>query len=123
MNRLANSTLTTESDELTHVQIIALEGEWDLANVRRLDDAIDEGIDSGAHDFIADLSDVRFVDATAVHALLRGWKCAARHNGRFVLVRPVDRIWRVFVLIGVSGTFAAFSSRREARAYLARRHN
>jgi anti-anti-sigma factor len=123
MNRVEYSALTMESDELTRVQIIALEGEWDLANVRQLDDAIDEGIDSGARDFIADLSDVRFVDATAVHALLRGWKCAARRNGRFVLVRPVERIWRVFVLIGASRTFAAFSSRREARAYLAGRHN
>src|SRR5436190_14137108 len=102
--------MLTTTDELTRAQTIVVPRELDLANVRQLDRAIDRGIDAGACDFIADLSDVDFVDATGVHALLRGWKRAARRNGRFVLVKPTDRIWRVFVLIGVSRTFARFAS-------------
>jgi anti-sigma B factor antagonist len=123
MNRLESGAVVTESGQPTGVQVIALEGELDLANVRQLDYAIEQGIDRGALDFIADLSDVEFVDATAIHALLRGWKRAARRNGRFVLVKPTDRIWRVFVLTGVARTFATFGSQREARAYLASSHN
>jgi anti-anti-sigma factor len=112
----------TASGDVIPVEIIALEGEFDLSNVRQLEHAIEQGIDAGASDFIADLSEVDFLDGTSVHALLDGWKRAARRNGRFVLVNPPVRIWRVLVLIGVSRTFATFASRQEALAYFASSH-
>jgi anti-anti-sigma factor len=111
-----------ESDEAVGVQIIELDGEFDLANVQQLDRAVEQGIDSGARDFIADLHNVEFLDATAIHALLRGWKRAARRNGRFVLVDPPAPIWRVFVLIGVARPFTTFGTREEALRYLAGSH-
>src|SRR3954471_18340599 len=123
MNRVEHSVVRTASDAPAGVQTIVLEGEFDMANVAQLEHAIDQGIARGACDFITDLSEVEFVDAAAVHALLRGWKRAARRNGRFVLVRPPEHIWRVFVLIGVSRTFATFGSQEEARAYLNASHN
>jgi anti-anti-sigma factor len=109
----------TASDEAAGVQIIELEGEFDLANVHLVDRAVEQGISSGARDFIGDLHRVDFLDATAIHALLRGWKRAARRNGRFVLVDPPAPIWRVFVLIGAAEPFATFGSREEALRYLA----
>jgi anti-anti-sigma factor len=112
----------TASGQVTPVDIIALQGEFDLSNVRQLEHAIDEGIDAGACDFIADLSEVEFLDGRSVHALLDGWKRAARRNGRFVLVSPPARIWRVLVLLGVSRTFATFASRQEALGYFAGSH-
>jgi anti-anti-sigma factor len=112
----------TASGDVMPVEIIALEGEFDLSNVRQLERAIEQGIDAGARDFIADLSRVDFLDGRSVHALLDGWKRAARRNGRFVLVDPPVRIWRVLVLIGVARTFATFSSRGEALAYFADGH-
>jgi len=112
----------TASGEVMPVEIIALEGEFDLSNVRHLEHAIEHGIDAGACDFIADLSEVDFLDGRSVHVLLDGWKRAARRNGRFVLVSPSARIWRVLVLIGVSRTFATFASRQEALAYVASGH-
>ena len=105
-------------DPLAAVQILALEVEFDMATASQIDLAVDQGIDAGAHDFVADLSEVAFVDGTAVHALLRGWKRAARLNGRFVLVNPPERVWRVFVLIGLGPTFATFASRQRALTYL-----
>lgn len=122
VNELQRGAVRTEPDELAGVQIIALEGEFDLANAGQLDFAIEQGIDAGARDFIADLTEVKFLDGTVVHVLLRGWKGAARRNGRFVLVKPPHPIWRVFVLIGLSRTFATFASRQEARRYLAAVH-
>jgi anti-sigma B factor antagonist len=112
----------TASGDVIPVEIIALEGEFDLANVRQLEHAIEQGIDAGARDFIADLSEVEFLDGRSVHALLDGWKRAARRNGRFVLVDPPARIRRVLILIGVSRTFATFASRKEALAYFASGH-
>jgi stage II sporulation protein AA (anti-sigma F factor antagonist) len=102
------------SGDAVPVQVISLEGEFDLSNVRQLEQAIDRGIDAGARHFAVDLSAVDFLDGTSVHALIDGWKHAARRNGRFVLVDPPARIWRVLVLIGVSKTFATFASREEA---------
>src|SRR3954463_4654182 len=112
----------TASGDVMPVEIIALEGEFDLSNVRHLEHAIERGIDTGACDFIADLSEVDFLDGISVHALLDGWKRAARRNGRFVLVNPPARIWRVLVLIGVSQTFATFASRQDALVYFAGGH-
>src|SRR4051794_10390505 len=108
----------TASGDVVPVEIIVLDGEFDLSNVRHLERAIQRGIVAGVCDFIADLSDVDFLDGAAVRVLLEGWKHAARHNGDFVLVNPPPRIWRVMVLIGLSRTFARFASRREALAYL-----
>jgi anti-anti-sigma factor len=122
LNELERGSVRTQPDEIGRVQIIALDGEFDMANAGQLDLAVDQGIDAGARDFIADLSDVDFLDGTAIHALLRGWKRAARRNGQFVLVDPPHPIWRVFVLIGLSQTFARFGSRAEARRYLAAVH-
>jgi anti-anti-sigma factor len=110
------------SGDATPVEILALEGEFDLSNVDQLERAIDHGIDAGACDFIADLSAVDFLDGRSVHALLGGWKRAAARNGRFVLVNPSVRISRVLVLIGVARTFATFASRQEALAYFAGGH-
>jgi anti-anti-sigma factor len=111
----------TASGDAMPVEIIALQGEFDLSNVRQLKHAIEQGMDAGACDFIADLSEVDFLDGTSVRALLDGWKYAARRNGRFVLVNPPARIWHVFEVIGLARTFARFASRQEALAYFARR--
>lgn len=110
----------TASGDVMPVEIIALEGEFDLSNVRHLEHAIERGIGAGACAFIADLSDVEFLDGAAMRALLDGWKHAARRNGSFVLVSPPPRIWRAMVLLGLSRTFATFASRQEALAYFTR---
>jgi anti-anti-sigma factor len=123
MNVLERGALRTETDELGRVQVVVLDGEFDMANAGELELAVDRGIEAGARDFIADLSEVEFLDGTVVHVLLRGWKRAARRNGRFVLVKPPNRLWRVFVLIGVSQTFTTFASREEARRYLGAAHS
>jgi anti-sigma B factor antagonist len=117
-----STTGPTASGDAIPVEIIALEGEFDLSNVGQVQRAIDQGIDAGASDFIADLSKVDFIDGRSVKALLDGWKRATRRNGRFVLVHPPARIWRVLVLIGVSRTFATFATQQEALAYLSAGH-
>jgi anti-sigma B factor antagonist len=101
------------------VQVIALKGEFDLSNARKLDLAVDEAINAGARDFIVDLSEVDFLDGATMHALVRGWKQVARRNGRFVLVAPPNPIWRLFVLTGLSRTFARFASLEEAITHIA----
>src|SRR5437588_2327944 len=85
----------TVSGEAMPVEIIALGGEFDLSNVGQLEHAIDHGFDAGARHFIADLSEVDFLDGRSVHALRDGWKRAARRNGRLVLVNPPAGIWRM----------------------------
>jgi anti-anti-sigma factor len=115
-----STEVRTASGDVMPVEIIALEGEFDLSNVRDLEHAVERGLVAGASAFIADLSDVDFLDGAAMRALLDGWKHAARRNGSFVLVSPPPRIWRAMDLIGLSRTFATFSSREEALAYFAR---
>jgi anti-sigma B factor antagonist len=107
-------------DTDTRIQLITLEGEFDISNVGRLDQVFGQAIQTGARDVVVDLSGVKFLDATTVHSLLHGWKRVTGANRRFVLVKPPDRIWRLFVMIGRSRTFATFPSREEALRHLAR---
>jgi anti-sigma B factor antagonist len=100
------------------VHVIALEGEFDMSNLGRLERAIQQAIGAGGRDFVIDLSEVTFLDATTVHALLTGWKRVTGDNGRLVLVKPPDRIWRLLVMIGRSRTFASFGSQAEALRHL-----
>ena len=46
--------------------------------------------------------------------LIRGLRRAGENEVSFVLVRPNSRIWRVFVLTGLSEHFTSWSSLHEA---------
>ena len=100
------------------VGVLELSGDFDIANAVRIDEAVSKAVGAGVRDFAVDLTRVSFFDAAALNALLLARKRSARRNGRLVLVRPGPMVWRVFSVTGLSHTFQAFASAREALDYL-----
>jgi len=100
------------------VRTLKLVGEFDLSNSHELEQALATAIDAGGRELIVDLSEVSFLDGTALNTLVLARKRCARRNGHLVLVRPGAQTWRVFVLTGMSRAFATFDSRPAAERYL-----
>ena len=100
------------ADEQT--QVLMLDGEFDLISTRDFEQAMDDAIYSGRRNLVVDLSHVSFLDGTMLRALARGCALFLRLDRRFALVRPRPRVWRVFVLTGLSRTLLTFGGVAEA---------
>jgi anti-sigma B factor antagonist len=102
------------TDAGTHV--LTLDGEFDLSNAAHVDHAIHEALEGTGVDVVVDLRGVRFLGSTTMSVLLRSLLKADSHGNTLVLVRPNARVWRVFVITGVSNHFRSFASLKEALA-------
>jgi anti-sigma B factor antagonist len=95
-------------------QILMLDGEFDLTTAPKLEQAIDDALDSGRRNLVVDLRGVSFLDGTMLHALVRGWALLLGHDRRFALIRPNPLVWRTFVLTGLSRALPTFGGVAEA---------
>ncbi len=83
-------------------------------------------VDQGAHEVVVDLSDVTFVDSTAVAALLEAGKRSRRVSATVTVVCGDDDVRRVLEIVGirrflrlaetVTAAFAEAATRRSATA-------
>ena len=87
-----------ETDEIVAV---CLEGEFDLAEVRRLRDEIDRALDGGK-DVILDLSEATFIDSSIIGALVHGSREARASKQSMVLqlgtAAIVERVLELFAI-------------------------
>ena len=97
---------------------ITVHGEIDIATVPMLDDALEDAIRESEGAFIIDLSEVRFIDSSGLHALMRARALLGREDRALAIVCPHGPVRRVFELSGSSELFALFGSREEAAAAL-----
>jgi len=82
--------------------LFQLTGEFDLSNVWKIRDALLDTIRNEDRDIVVDLTDVRFMDAQLVRALIKARREAIDRDVAFVLVPPKDRVvGRVAELIDV----------------------
>jgi anti-anti-sigma factor len=72
--------------------LFKLTGEFDLSNAWKIRDALLETIDNEDRDIVVDLSDVRFMDAQLVRALVQARSAATERDVAFVVVPPRDRV-------------------------------
>jgi anti-sigma B factor antagonist len=87
--------------EISHVQegdldVLAPQGEVDLASYTRLRDRIGELIDSGRARLVIDLSGTAFLDSTALGALIGGRRKAYAAGGSFAIVCDNPQLLRLF---------------------------
>jgi anti-anti-sigma factor len=77
-------------------RFVRLRGEFDLSNAWKLEDALMDAIGRHGEDIVVDLTEVRFMDAQLVRALIRGRNAAQSRELGFIVVPPADRdVWRV----------------------------
>ena len=96
---------------------LALAGELDLAEVSRVEQALDGAIADSTGAFLVDLCELEFLDSSGIRVLLRARALLGREDRALVLVCPPGPVRRALELTGVSDLFPIYRSRaRAARA-------
>jgi anti-sigma B factor antagonist len=94
--------------------VIALSGEADVTNSDQLRGLLDTEVDKQPRLLIIDLSGLRFMDSSALHALLRANRALSHQGGVFSLVGPQEAVARMLRLTGVDTLIPVFATVDEA---------
>ena len=101
----------TPNDE---VGIVVLGGEIDIYSAPQFKEVLLNGIEGGARRVIVDLSDVTFIDSTALGVLVSGAKRVRPRNGNLDIVCTDENIIRIFEITGLDRIFGIYATRVEA---------
>jgi anti-anti-sigma factor len=93
---------------------VAVRGELDLATAPLLAERLEEAIRESEGAFVADLSELGFLDSSGLHALLRALALLGREDRLLALVCPPGSVRRVLELAGVADMFTLYDSREDA---------
>ena len=85
--------------------VVAVSGEVDDPNTAKVDDEVDDLVESGAHHVIVDLLEVPFLHASFPAALLRHVRRLRAGGGDLTIVTDDARISRVFEISGLQSDF------------------
>ena len=104
--------IETQVGSRTHAgwTVVGVEGELDLFSAPQLREAISECLRRGANQVLVDLSDVRFVDSTALGVLIGGLKRVRDRGGDMALLGPQRTVRRVLGITGLDKIFAIYDS-------------
>lgn len=94
--------------------VVAIRGDLDLFTAPRLHDALVGSLELGARHVLADLTDVTFIDSTALGVLIRAAKELRAAGGELDLVCPNQDIRRLVQLTGLDSVFILYTSLQEA---------
>ena len=103
-------------DGRTHV--LAIRGEADMATAVEFNQRFYQAARAGKLAFVADLSEVSYMDTTMLNALVVGHRRMTKEAGRFAVVCGSDAVYRLLELTGVDSLFDVFESRAAALAHL-----
>ena len=81
--------------------VLAVEGELDLASSPTLEQELDRVRDADVDLLVIDLRQLRFMDSTGLHALVKANKRAGEAGRRFAVVKGGAQIQRLLSLTGV----------------------
>src|SRR5438270_4267374 len=81
--------------------VLAVEGELDLASSPTLAQELDRVRDADVDLLIVDLRELRFMDSTGLHALIKANKTATDAGRRFAVIQGGAQIQRLLSLTGV----------------------
>jgi anti-sigma B factor antagonist len=107
--------IQSQPDERT--SIVALEGELDLERAPSLKWALVDAVDAGRQQLVVDLSQVRFMDSTALSVLV-GVNRSLGDGARLALVCVNANVLKIFELSGMDGVFAIFPTVDDALAHV-----
>lgn len=102
--------------------VLAMHGDADLHAAPMLSSRLDGAIDGGAPGIVVDLSDVPFLDSTALGVLVAGMKRLRATRRQLRLVAPRAEVRRLLELTLLDRVLAIDASRDEALALVAREH-
>jgi anti-sigma B factor antagonist len=86
----------------SHTRVLALRGQIDLYSAPIFQAALSEAVDDGVVDLTVDVTEVDFLDSTALGLLAAVSKRLRRLGGTLAIVSEDETITRVFELTGLA---------------------
>ncbi len=96
------------------IGVIVLESEIDIYSAPQFKEVLLNGIENGAQRVIVDLTQVSFIDSTALGVLVSGAKRVRPRNGNLDIVCTDENIIRIFEITGLDRIFGIYATRDEA---------
>jgi anti-sigma B factor antagonist len=109
--------ITEQGPEGGH-HVIAARGEIDLFTAPELKQVLTDVIEGGEHRVVIDLTDVSFLDSTALGVLIGAVKRLRSRGGALAIVNTDTSIAKTFEITGLDQIFTILPSRAEALAAL-----
>jgi anti-sigma B factor antagonist len=109
--------ITEQGPEAGH-HIIAVRGEIDLFTAPELKQALTEAVEAGDYRVVIDLTDVSFLDSTALGVLIGAVKRLRSRGGALAIVNTETSIAKTFEITGLDQIFTIVPSRHEALSAL-----
>jgi anti-sigma B factor antagonist len=95
-------------------QVVAVRGEIDLFTAPELKQVVTDAIESGERRVVIDLTDVSFLDSTALGVLIGAVKRLRSRGGALAIVNTEPSITKTFEITGLDQIFTILPSRDEA---------
>jgi anti-anti-sigma factor len=102
---------------------ISLAGSLDTDTAPRLQDKIDQTIDSTVHMVIMDLKRLEFLSSAGLRVIFKLKKQMDSHEGKFMLLNLQPQVRKVFDIIKALEGMSVFKSQEEMDEYLAAMQN
>jgi anti-sigma B factor antagonist len=112
---LTTSVATAESDGETYT-LVALDGEADVTNCNALREVLEAEVAKQPRTVIIDLSELRFMDSSALHVILRVNRTMDRQGGVLALASPRDPVAKMLRLTAADQLLPVYASVDEATA-------
>jgi anti-sigma B factor antagonist len=112
---LTTSVTTVEDTEEPHT-LIELVGEADVTNAAALREVLEAEVAKRPRLLIIDLSRLRFMDSSALHAILRANRAMDRQGGVLALAAPCEPVGRMLRLTAADRLLPVYASVSEATA-------
>lgn len=96
--------------------VVAVHGEVDLHTAPKVQRAVERGAENGAGAVIVDMSDVEFMDSTALSTFIRLKDVLEKRNTTLRLASLSGAVERIFSITGFGDYFEVFDSREAAIA-------
>lgn len=115
MDLLTTSVRTVDSAADPYT-LVTLSGEADVTNSGALHDVLDAEVAKQPRMMVIDLGELRFMDSSALHVILRANRSMDRHGGVLALARPAETVARMLRLTAADQLIPVYSSVAEATA-------
>lgn len=113
-----NAVLASMRHELDgRASVVSVEGELDLSTAPRLKWMLVDSLEAGARQLVVDLSQVTFMDSTALGVLV-GVNRSLQPDARLAIVGSREKVLQIFEFSGIDSAFAIFETRSEALSHV-----